>query len=120
MYIILLKMGMPLNIMTNRKNIYKEIEMTEYIERAAVERMLEAAQIISDGEYCGYCTEDVRLSKIPSVDVGSVRHGRWETKNGVCTCSVCGSEAIGREEYHDGFDYLLTRCCPNCGVKMKK
>lgn len=47
--------------------------MPDYIERAAVEHMLEAAQIISDGEYCGYCTEDVRLSEIPSVDAESVR-----------------------------------------------
>ena len=28
--------------------------MKEYIERAAVEEMLENAQLISDGEYCGY------------------------------------------------------------------
>lgn len=50
--------------------------MPDYIERAAVEHMLEAAQIISDGEYCGYCTEDVRLSEIPSVIVVP----RWDTK----------------------------------------
>lgn len=28
--------------------------MAEYIERAAVAKMLEDAQLISDGEYCGY------------------------------------------------------------------
>lgn len=32
--------------------------MDEYIKRAAVEKMLEDAQLISDGEYCGYCTEE--------------------------------------------------------------
>ena len=94
--------------------------MPDYIERAAVEHMLEAAQIISDGEYCGYCTEDVRLSEIPSVDVESVRRGRWETKGGTCTCSICGNEAIGREEDHGGFDHLLTRYCPNCSAKMEE
>lgn len=54
--------------------------MPDYIERAAVEHMLEAAQIISDGEYCGYCTEDVRLSEIPSVDVESVRRTSVDEK----------------------------------------
>lgn len=49
--------------------------MAEYIERAAVEKMLEDAQLISDGEYCGYCTEDVSLNSIPAADVAEVRHG---------------------------------------------
>ncbi len=46
--------------------------MKEYIERAAVEEILENAQIISNGEYCGYCTEDVRLNSIPTADVAEV------------------------------------------------
>lgn len=41
----------------------------EYIKREAVEEMLENAQMISDGEYCGYCTEDVCIDKIPTADV---------------------------------------------------
>ena len=49
--------------------------MKEYIERAAVEEMLENAQLISDGEYCGYCTEDVNLGSIPAADVAEVRRG---------------------------------------------
>lgn len=44
----------------------------EYIERGAVERMLENAQIISDGEYSGYCTEDISLDEIPAADVVEV------------------------------------------------
>ena len=47
--------------------------MKEYIERAAVETMLENAQIITDGENCGYCTEDVNLGSIPAADVAEVR-----------------------------------------------
>lgn len=46
--------------------------MKEYIKRAAVETMLENAQIITDGEYCGYCTEDVNLGSIPTADVAEV------------------------------------------------
>ena len=44
----------------------------EYIEREAVEKMLEDAQVISDGEYTGYCIEDVSISSIPTADVVEV------------------------------------------------
>ena len=43
--------------------------MKEYIEKAEVEEMLENAQTISDGEYCGYCTEDVNLNAFHAADV---------------------------------------------------
>lgn len=36
-----------------------------------VEEMLEDAAIISDGEYGGYCTEDIRLSEIPRIIEGA-------------------------------------------------
>ena len=44
----------------------------EYISRKAVMEMLENAQIISDGENCGYCTEDISISSIPAADVAPV------------------------------------------------
>lgn len=46
--------------------------MAEYIEREAVEKMFENASIISDGEYSGYCTEDIYLNDIPAADVAPV------------------------------------------------
>ena len=46
--------------------------MAEYIKRAAVEEMLGNAQIIFDGEYCGYCMEDVNLNSIPAAGVAPV------------------------------------------------
>lgn len=65
--------------------------MKEYIERAAVEAMLENAQIITDGEYCGYCTEDVNLNSIPAADVVEVVRcdhcGRRYEENGEYFCS---------------------------------
>lgn len=65
--------------------------MKEHIERAAVEEMLENAHLISDGEYCGYCTEDVNLGSIPAADVALVRHGRWHlAEDAVFRCSECG------------------------------
>lgn len=44
----------------------------EYIERKKIEEMLENAQLISEGEYCGYCTEDINLNRITSADVTEV------------------------------------------------
>ena len=102
--------------------------MKEYIKRAAVETMLENAQIITDGEYCGYCTEDVRLNSIPAANVAEVRHGRWIPKinhtyipveydeNGIPVlheyisyrCSLCGREEAKEEPY-----------C-HCGALMKE
>lgn len=46
--------------------------MKECIEREAVEKMLENAQIITYGEWCGYCTDDVNLDSIPAADVAEV------------------------------------------------
>ena len=102
--------------------------MKEYIERAAVETMLENAQIITDGENCGYCTEDVNLGSIPAADVAEVRHGRWNPEihhtyipveydqNGdpilheytSFRCSLCGREEPKEEPY-----------C-HCGARMDK
>lgn len=87
--------------------------MKEYIERAAVEEMLENAQLISDGEYYGYCTEDVNLGSIPAADVADVRHGRWI--DGVC--SECGFDAM----YYKGIPaQVYTDYCPSCGARMDK
>ena len=82
-------------------------EMKEYIERAAVEEILENAQIISDGEYCGYCTEDINLSSIPAADVVEVRHGRWIDSSNGWMCSVCERDST--------YDTLY---CPHCGARM--
>lgn len=94
--------------------------MAEYIKRAAVEKMLEDAQLISDGEYCGYCTEDISLNSIPAADVEEVVHAQWEfpvftdSDDGLdprVKCSECGGieAAFARWKY-----------CPNCGARMDK
>lgn len=92
-----------------------------YIEREAVYEMLENAQFISDGEYCGYCTEDVTISDIPSSDVAPVVHGKFEPTNRIITrtseivfgyqCSVCNR--FTRSQFMGSWNY-----CPNCGAKM--
>ena len=85
--------------------------MKECIERAAVETMLENAQIITDGENCGYCTEDVNLGSIPAADVAEVRHGRWKNGgNGLYdTCLACGKEI---------YLAIPMNYCPECGALM--
>ena len=96
--------------------------MKTYIERAAVETMLENAQIITDGEYCGYCTEDVSLDSIPTADVVEVRHGRWLTTDAYphhLYCSVCYKTYAKNAKWVNELD-LPTNCCPNCGAPMDK
>lgn len=89
--------------------------MSDYIEREAVEIMLENAQIVSDGEYSGYCTEDVNWGKIPAADVAPVRHGRWIPSDytGDCcyTCSECGF-------VRDAYLLDIGNYCPACGALM--
>lgn len=71
-------------------NVVEVVEDGLYIERVAVEEMLENAQLISDGEYCGYCTEDIHLYRIPAIDVAKVKHGHWiDHHSGGSSCSVC-------------------------------
>ena len=97
----------------------------EYISRKAVEEMIEDAQIISDGENCGYCTEDIEISSIPAVNVIPVKRAHWiisETDYGFCEsigknykerkykCSACG--------YETGTQAEKFICCPICTAMM--
>lgn len=79
--------------------------MAEYIEREVVEKMLESAQIITDGEYAGYCMDDISIYRIPAADVAPVVHGHWvlEAEKGTCMdfhvkahCSECGHKWFGK------------------------
>ena len=95
--------------------------MKEYLDKEVVQEMLENAQIISNGEYYGYCTEDVRLNSIPTADVAEVKHGRWIEyprahyfKCSECKYTVPYRKAVlvnGSREYN---------YCPNCGALMKE
>lgn len=92
--------------------------MKEYLDREVVQEMLENAQIISNGEYYGYCTEDVRLNSIPAADVAEVRHGKIiETikdgkMNRVFSC--CG------HDFTELTCWYMPKYCPNCGALMKE
>lgn len=89
--------------------------MDEYIKREAVEHMIEKARIISDaeGEYCGYCTDDISLYSIPNENVTLITHGKWVKKEirGIY-CFVCSQCKVDSGVNH-GYNY-----CPSCGAKM--
>lgn len=94
--------------------------MKEYIKRAAVETMLENAQIITDGEYCGYCTEDVRLNSIPAANVAEVRHGRWILEREPDGTPYCFHCSVCDNDFHHIGIMTATDYCPNCGARMDK
>lgn len=58
----------------------------------------------------------IKLQKLlfdaPAEDVQEVRHGEWEQKNDIFTCSECGYQ-FECEGYTQFFNF-----CPNCGCKM--
>ena len=88
--------------------------MSEYIKREDVENMLVDADLIFDGEYLGYCRDDILIDKIPAADVVEVKHGKW-VKATVSSgresweCSVCHRRARGKKKN-------LPYC--HCGAKM--
>ena len=111
--------------------------MAEYIKREDVRNMLDSADIIcdADGEWCGYCRDDINIDSIPSADVRDNVHGEWMSlndANGVgVKCSVCGFKfqllasklTINHREV--GCDYSkeigkLYRYCPICGALMEE
>jgi len=98
--------------------------MKEYIEREKVEKMLENVGMISDGEYSGYCTEDVNINNIPSADVRENIQAEWirKSKKGEgyffywYECSSCGAKAPRNQFKHEYF----SKFCPDCGAEMKE
>ena len=62
--------------------------MTEYIEREAGIKAIENDL----PEQVHYSREDAVdcIRYIPAADVAPVRHGRWENKNGLYSCSEYG------------------------------
>lgn len=93
--------------------------MSRYIDADAVEQIIENAGTFTDGEYCGYYTDDINaIYNLPSADVAEIKRGRWEVDDigikVVATCSVCRNEiemptCLGKPIYS---------YCPACGAKM--
>lgn len=92
--------------------------MKEYLDKEVVQEMLENAQIISNGEYCGYCTEDVRLNSIPAANVAEVRHGRWILEREPDGTPYCFHCSVCDNDFHHIGIMTATDYCPNCGARM--
>lgn len=75
----------------------------QFVRLSDVEDMLDNARLVTD-ETClqGYCMRDVKVDKLPVVDVEPVRHGRWiELKN----------DPVFQEEYDDNKRvYYCAKC----------
>lgn len=98
--------------------------MTEYLEKAALVRILRAkAEIGRLSEY-SVCFDNVAkmIELLPAADVAEVKHGKWievQKENiwndivPVLECSACGKYTVGTREIMTKSNY-----CPNCGAKM--
>lgn len=97
--------------------------MNDFISREAVWEMLEKAHIISNGEYSGYCAEDIFIDDIPSADVQPVKRGHWFLRGGNWCCSYCNKKTLLVLESNVGgcrqYGTAKTNYCPNCGALMQ-
>ena len=100
--------------------------MTKYIELEALKnrfakRLDWLKKDIHDeyslGLYDG-CEYDTKLiDEIPAADVAPVRHGQWEKKSGLYSCSECG-KTCPYDVQADVIEYWACNYCPHCGAKM--
>ena len=86
--------------------------MKEYIERAAVQKLVLATALVYGGEPDQYTLFLDKLDKIPAAEVVEVRHGRWIWNAHHCKweCSECG----GMEGECE------SPVCKWCGTRMDK
>ena len=95
--------------------------MAEYIKREDAQNMLDNAQIITDaeGEFFGYCTEDVNINAIPAADVRENVHSEWVSVCGLYHCKNCGCIAPYDVEADVIMYWPELNYCPRCGADMR-
>ena len=86
--------------------------MAEYVER---EKVLSKAAPVEGCFSDMISAYDVVM--LPAADVTSVRHGRWEKKRGLYSCSECG-KTCPYDVQADVIEYWACNYCPNCGCLM--
>ena len=86
--------------------------MVEYIER---EKVLSKAAPVEGCFSDMISAYDVIM--LPAADVAPVRHGRWEKKRGLYSCSECG-KTCPYDVQADVIDYWACNYCPHCGCRM--
>lgn len=98
--------------------------MTEYLEKAALVRILRAKAEMGRLSECSVCFDNVAkmIEPLPAADVAEVKHGKWievQKENiwndivPVLECSACGKYTVGTRGIMTKSNY-----CPNCGAKM--
>lgn len=94
--------------------------MTEYIERAAVEKFIEDGLNNPDkNKAFGHDAIEImaEIHYMPAADVVEVRHGRWEPGNPICP--VCGENKF-KDLDADVWADWQPKFCPNCGALMRE
>ena len=97
--------------------------MTEYIERAAVEKFIEDGLNSSDkNKAFGHDAIEImaEIHYMPAADVAEVRHGRWMVTDGYphrLYCSVCYKTYAKNVKWVEELD-LPVNYCPECGALM--
>lgn len=96
--------------------------MTEYIDKAAAVRILEAK---SDMAVCTdaqpyFASAAKMMGLLPAADVAPVIHARWELCYDDYRQQIAGDKcsACGFEHYGCGISHY--HYCPNCGAKMNE
>ena len=91
--------------------------MAEYIEReTAIKELMNDTP-----EQVGYSREDAAdcIRYMPAVDVAPVRHGRWEKRGRLYSCSEC-KMICPYDVQADIIEYWACNYCPSCGAKMDR
>lgn len=57
------------------------------------------------------------VDAVPTANIAPVRHGRWDKKSGLYSCSECGM-TCPYDVQADVIEYWVCNYCPNCGAKM--
>ena len=93
--------------------------MDEYVEREKIRRAYEklTRSYVNGDPYIADWRFDEMIESLPAADVALVRHGRWENKSGLYSCSECGI-TCPYDVQADVIEYWSCNYCPNCGAKM--
>ena len=97
------------------ENGKKVLRMDEYIEREAAYEDFEKCN--SENPKWTPSRVETLIARQKAADVAPVRHGRWEKKSGLYSCSECGM-TCPYDVQADVIEYWACNYCPNCGTKM--
>ena len=89
--------------------------MDDFIKRSDVYNMIDHALILTNGEFYGYCTEDIDVGSIPSANVRPIIMAHWilhDNGSGTCSNCKCRQMLIWDQD-------SIQHYCGNCGAKME-